>query len=195
VEVGLRGYFGIGAEGISKATNLGSLMRSAHAFGASFLFTVAAACRLGEAGRTDTSEAEKAVPLYAFSDVGALLLPRGCQLIGVEIIDEAIDLPSFHHPRCAAYVFGSERGQLSAAMLGRCAHVVRIPTRFAINLGTAAAIVMYDRVVSLGRFARRPERPGGPIEALAEPVFGAPRFRKQPPSPGLMPRLRRRDGS
>jgi len=47
----LRGYFGIGAEGISKAGNLGSLMRSAHAFGASFLFTVAAACRLGEAGR------------------------------------------------------------------------------------------------------------------------------------------------
>ena len=31
-----RGYFGIGAEGISKPMNLGALMRTAHAFGASF---------------------------------------------------------------------------------------------------------------------------------------------------------------
>ncbi len=37
----MRGYFGIGAEGISKAMNVGSLFRSAHAFGASFMFTVA----------------------------------------------------------------------------------------------------------------------------------------------------------
>ena len=36
----MRGYFGIGVEGISKAMNLGNLMRSAHAFGASFFFTV-----------------------------------------------------------------------------------------------------------------------------------------------------------
>jgi tRNA G18 (ribose-2'-O)-methylase SpoU len=189
----LRGYFGIGAEGISKAMNLGALMRSAHAFGASFLFTAAAACPVGKVGRSDTSEAERAVPLYTFADADALLLPRGCRLVGVEIVDEAIDLPSFHHPRCAAYVFGPERGQLSAAMLAHCAYVVRIPTRFSINLGTAAAIVMYDRMVSLGRFARRPERPGGPLETLPEPVFGAPRFRRAPPAPGLMPRLRRRD--
>lgn len=189
----MRGYFGIGAEGISKATNLGSLMRSGHAFGASFLFTVAAACPRGETGRTDTSEAERAVPLYAFADAAALLLPRGCRLVGVEIIDEAIDLPSFHHPRCAAYVFGPERGQLSPTMLDRCTHVVRIPTRFSINIGTAAAIVMYDRVLSLGRFARRPEREGGPTERLGEPLFGAPRFRRDPPAPGLMPNLRRRE--
>ena len=33
-----RGYFAIGAERISKALNLGNLMRSAHGFGASFTF-------------------------------------------------------------------------------------------------------------------------------------------------------------
>ena len=36
----MRGYFGIGAEGISKPMNLGNLIRSAHAFGASFVFLV-----------------------------------------------------------------------------------------------------------------------------------------------------------
>ena len=37
----MRGYFAIGVEGISKPMNLGNLLRSAHAFGASFFFTIA----------------------------------------------------------------------------------------------------------------------------------------------------------
>ena len=36
----MRGYFGIGIEGVSKPMNLGSLMRTAHAFGASFCFAI-----------------------------------------------------------------------------------------------------------------------------------------------------------
>ena len=36
----MRGYFGVGADGISKAMNLGNLLRIAHAFGASFFFTL-----------------------------------------------------------------------------------------------------------------------------------------------------------
>ena len=44
----MRGYFGIGAEGISKPMNLGALMRTAHAFGASFFFTIAAAPKTRE---------------------------------------------------------------------------------------------------------------------------------------------------
>ena len=176
----MRGYFAIGAEGISKAMNVGSLMRSAHAFGASFLFTVAAAYPRGQGRNSDTSDAEGHVPLYAFPDVAALILPRGCALVGVEISDEAIELPSFHHPRCAAYVFGPERGSLSPEMTARCDHLVRIPTRFSLNVGIAGAIVMYDRLASLGRFARRPERAGGPTEALAPHVFGPPAFRRYP---------------
>ena len=36
----MRGYFGIGVEGISKTMNVGNLFRTAHAFGASFVFTI-----------------------------------------------------------------------------------------------------------------------------------------------------------
>jgi tRNA G18 (ribose-2'-O)-methylase SpoU len=175
----MRGYFGIGAEGISKAMNVGSLFRSAHAFGASFMFTVAAVYPRGEGGKADTSDAQGHVPFYGFPAVGSMVLPRGCQLVGVEIADDAIDLPSFHHPRCAAYVFGPERGALSSEMAERCSFMVRIPTRFSVNVGIAGAIVMYDRLLSLGRFARRPLRPGGPVEPLPEQVFGGPVFRKK----------------
>ena len=38
----MKGYFGIGVEGISKAMNLVNLFRSALGFDASFIFTVAA---------------------------------------------------------------------------------------------------------------------------------------------------------
>jgi hypothetical protein len=33
-------------------------------------------------------------------------------------------------------------------MVARCAHVVRIPTRFCINLAAAGAIVKYDRLLN-----------------------------------------------
>ena len=35
----MRGYFGVGIEQSSKPMNAGNLFRTAHAFGASFLFT------------------------------------------------------------------------------------------------------------------------------------------------------------
>jgi tRNA G18 (ribose-2'-O)-methylase SpoU len=174
----MRGYFGIGAEGISKPINVGNLMRSAHAFGASFLFLVDPHDTI-ETAHADTSDAERQVPLYRFDSVAALLLPRGCTLVGVELLDEAADLPSFRHPLNAAYVFGPERGVLSPTMVERCDHVVRIPTRFCINLAVAGAIVMYDRLLCLGRFAPRPVRSGGPTEAAPRHVHGKPLSRRR----------------
>jgi hypothetical protein len=57
-------------------------------------------------------------------------------------------------------------------MAARCDHLVRIPTRFCINLAAAGAILMYDRMLSHGRFAPRPVRSGPPTEALAPHVQG-----------------------
>jgi tRNA G18 (ribose-2'-O)-methylase SpoU len=175
----MRGYFGIGAEGISKPINLGNLLRSAHAFGASFLFLVDAHHTI-ETAHADTSEAERQVPMYRFDSVADLKLPRGCTLIGVELLDDAVDLPSFRHPLNAAYVFGPERSSLSPAMAERCDHVVKIPTRFCINLSVAGAIVMYDRMLSLGRFAPRPVRSGGPTEPPPRHVHGKVITRRRP---------------
>jgi tRNA G18 (ribose-2'-O)-methylase SpoU len=173
----MRGYFGIGVEGVSKQANVGGLFRSAHAFDASFVFTVAADYTRRGGRSADTSDAVEQVPFYAFPDVASLALPHGCKLVGVELVDDAIPLPSFHHPAQAAYVLGRERGSLTQAMLARCDFVLKIPTRFCVNLGIAGAIVMYDRVTSLGRFAPRPVRAGGPDAELAAHVHGRPIFR------------------
>ena len=159
-----RGYFAIGAERISKALNLGNLMRSAHGFGASFTFTIGATYQALEA-RADTSKGRQHLPHYNWASVEELALPEGCRLVGVELLDEAIDLPSFRHPLRAAYVLGPEQGALSPELLARCQHVVRIPSSFCINLAMAGAIVMYDRVRCLGRFPPRPLSEGGPAGA------------------------------
>ena len=60
----MRGYFGIGVEGISKASNLGAITRTAHAFDASFTFTVSEAIHIREVESVDTSSSMKSVPFY-----------------------------------------------------------------------------------------------------------------------------------
>ncbi|MBM3564683.1 MAG: RNA methyltransferase [Alphaproteobacteria bacterium] len=184
----MRGYFGIGIEGASKAMNVGALFRTAHAFGAGFVFTVAADYDEREGGRADTSDATGNVPFYAFPDAEVLLLPKDCALIGIELLDDAVELPSFRHPHRAAYVLGRERGSLSSGMIARCDYIVKIPTAFCVNVGLAGAIVMYDRVLTLGRFPPRPVRAGGPTEKLPKHVYGPPvlgrkaaKYRASPP--------------
>ena len=115
----MRGYFAIGAEGISKPMNLGALIRSAHAFGASFFFTIEAAFNAHEVKQADTSDAARHLPLYTYASVEALTLPRGCALVGIEFTEDAVELPSFYHPQAAAYVLGRERGSLSPALQAR----------------------------------------------------------------------------
>ncbi len=168
-----RGYFAIGAERMSKVLNLGNLMRSAHGFGAAFTFTVGAQYRKDEAF-ADTSKSRTHLPHYDWPALDAMALPQGCVLVGIELIEGAVDLPSFKHPLRAAYVLGPERGSLSEPMVARCRHVVKIPTRFCVNVAMAGAIVMYDRIKSLGHWPERPLMPGGPSVPLPPHVRGGP---------------------
>ncbi|SDG73066.1 RNA methyltransferase [Roseospirillum parvum] len=190
----MRGYFGIGIESVSKQYNVGALFRSAHAFGAAFVFTVSAQYERDQGHRTDTSDALGHLPFYQFPTVEQMILPDGCKLVGVELTEKSIPLPSFQHPLHAAYIMGPERGSLSADMHQACDFIVQIPSRFCLNVGAAGLIVMYDRMISRGRFAPRPLKPGGPSEDLPPHTHGAPLMRtperqaalerhRQPPPP------------
>jgi tRNA G18 (ribose-2'-O)-methylase SpoU len=179
-----RGYFGIGAEGVSKSANVGALLRTAHAFGASFCFTIGTGWDARQGRQADTADTPQHVPMWRFQALSELMLPRGCALVGVELLEDAVDLPSFRHPLSAAYVLGPERAGLSPEMLARCDHVVKIPTRFALNLAVAGALILYDRLLQHGRFAERPVGVGGPREAPAPTSHighGTPRFRRTVP--------------
>ena len=176
----MRGYFGIGVEGISKPMNVGNLFRSAHAFGASFVFWLRPHHTAFKSAPSDTSRGHAHLPAYTWASASEIKLPQGCKLVGVELLDEAVDLPSFKHPLQAAYVLGPERGSLSAELTKRCDHIVKIPTKFCVNVGVAGAIVMYDRLLALGRFASRPLHDGAAGETQAPHIHGPMRVRRKP---------------
>lgn len=151
----MRGFFGIGVEHSSKWMNAGNLLRTTHAFGGSFFFFVDTKLDLKQIKRSDTASSQGSLPVYHFNSPDAVLLPQGCQLIGVELTDDAIELPRFYHPTQAAYVLGPEMGSLSPAMQARCDSIIKIPMKFCVNVGIAGAIIMYDRLISQGQFPAR----------------------------------------
>ena len=84
----MRGYFGVGIEGISKSYNLGAILRTSNAFGASFAFTIGATNRALEIKRTDTSKSENHMPFYEWDSPENLVIPKNCKLVGVELTEQ-----------------------------------------------------------------------------------------------------------
>lgn len=172
----MRGFFGIGVEGISKEYNLGNLVRSAHSFGAHFFFAIHPYVEFRELRVSDTADSHDHMPFYEFDSVEDFILPKSCRLVAVELTEDSIELPSFRHPTQAAYVLGPEMGSVSPQMMEKADFTIKIPMKFCVNVGVAGAIVMYDRLMSVGRFPARPPKPGGPVEELPPLPTGHRRF-------------------
>lgn len=188
----MRGYFAIGFEGVSKTGNVGNLIRTAHGFGAAFVFSVQPNLPDGAPSPvvSDTSKTDQSLPYYEFDNIDEINLPKKCKLIGIEMSENAIELPTFRHPQNAAYILGSERLSLSKGMMEKCDHIIKIPTKFSLNVATAGAIVMYDRQLSFGKFAERSiTTSSAPIER-PEHIRGGPIFRTD-----KFKRLKEQEGS
>jgi tRNA G18 (ribose-2'-O)-methylase SpoU len=170
----MRGYYGIGIENVTKPYNVGNLFRSAHALDASFVFTVGAIYKKRQGKHADTSNSLASLPYYEFETVGDMILPKGCDLVGIEIVEGAIELPSFRHPKNAAYVLGPEMSSVSPELLAKCKYKIKIPSKFCLNVGIAGALVMYDRMISMKTFANRPVKTGGPTEPVKKHIHGSP---------------------
>jgi tRNA G18 (ribose-2'-O)-methylase SpoU len=141
-----RGYWGIGLYLPKKEHNVGTLLRNAYAFGASFIYTIGARCGLQA---SDTSRAWRHVPVFQYRDLDDFVthLPHACPLVGVEILREVTPLPQFAHPERCCYLLGAEESRLPHEVAARCQHVVRVPgAAVCLNVASAATIVMYDGV-------------------------------------------------
>jgi len=142
-----RGFFGVGIVSGKTPANLGTLWRSAHVFGAAFLFTVG---KRYTHQCSDTTKASRHVPLYTYDTLDAMhkQLPLACQLVGVELTEAAETLAAFSHPAACVYLLGAEDSGLSADTLSRCDRVVRLPGRFCLNVAVAGSIVLHHRVTA-----------------------------------------------
>lgn len=151
----MRGFFGIGVQGLSKERNAGAIIRTAHAFGASYVCTVGSPLNLKQMANTDTSKTFLHCPLFQYQNFADMQLPEKTTVVGVELTSESVNLPSFKHPLQALYMLGPELGSLSPDIQEQCDFVVKIPTQYCVNVSIAAALIMYDRAISHGDYAPR----------------------------------------
>lgn len=142
-----RGYFAIGIYEPKTETNIGTLWRSAHNFGADFIFTIG---KRYKKERSDTTKAERHLPLYSYTDWDDFIshLPSGCELVCIEQEDGARNLKDFEHPERAVYVLGAEDyGIPKEKMRGH--QKVFVDTPLCLNVSVAGSITMYDRSVKM----------------------------------------------
>lgn len=142
-----RGYFGVAVYHPKTASNVGSLWRSASAFGAAFLATVGRRYQIRQA--SDTTNARMHVPLWHFDDMAELIdhLPHSCPLVGVELDPRATELGAYRHHERALYLLGAEDNGLPTSVLDACHDLVQIPTvtPWSINLACAGSILLSHR--------------------------------------------------
>lgn len=142
----MRGYFGIGIEHTKCHHNIGTLWRSAHIFGAQYIFTIG---KRYTRQASDVLKSWRELPLFHYADLQDMwsAIPYDCKVIGIELDDRAEDLHEFKHPERAVYLLGAEDHGLSSDALSRCHGLVKIPTWHALNVATTGSIVMYDRKI------------------------------------------------
>lgn len=140
-----RGYYGIGIYHPKTTENIGTLWRSAHNFGANYIFTIGKRYRKQA---SDTTKAERHIPLYEYETMDDFKknLPKGCQIVFVEQTNGARNLKESCHPETAVYVLGAEdEGIPEDLMVGH--QKVFIDTPMCLNVAVAGSIVMYDRQI------------------------------------------------
>ncbi len=78
--------------------------------------------------------------------------PEGTVPVAVEVRPNSERLQDFVHPENAVYVFGPEDSSIHSGLLTYCHRFVVIPTfnGYCLNLATAVATVLWDRMVKRG---------------------------------------------
>ena len=140
----MRGYFGIGIENTKTKINIGTLWRSAYSLDASFIFVIGNRYRYQT---SDTVKADKHIPMYHYDTFEDFYdnMPKNCQLIGVDNIEKAKQLETWHHPERAIYLLGAEDHGLSKTAISKCHSLVQFQSNYCLNVAVAGSIIMYDR--------------------------------------------------
>ena len=139
------GYYGIGIELGKSEPNYWTLFRTAQIFDAAFLFVIGKRFRVGA---PDTMKSWRHMPVYSYTDFADFNAhrPHDCELVGIEISDEAAPINTFQHPKRAIYLLGAEDNGLTNAAISKCQKLVVLPGKRCLNVAVAGSIVLYDRL-------------------------------------------------
>lgn len=139
-----RGYVGIGIENLIDRQNIGTLWRSAYAFGANFIFTIG---KRYEYQTSDVHHVSRHMPLFSYSTFEDLrkALDEKVKVIGIEFMPTAKSLDSYSHPERCVYLLGSEGRGISNTMLEKVDDILYIPTVVCLNVASAGTVVLFHR--------------------------------------------------
>lgn len=140
----------IAIENLGHDFNIGSIVRTANALGASSVHIVGRR-RWNRRGAMVT---DRYLPVDHFSEVDSFVTDarrRGRTLVGIDILDESTPLETAQLPPNAVLVFGEEGAGLSPAMRAQCDaihHITQYGSTRSMNVGHAAAIAMWAWVTA-----------------------------------------------
>lgn len=147
----MRGYFGIGIYRTKTEINVGTLWRSAHNFGAGFIFTIGKRYRQQA---SDTTKAWRSTPLHHYESFEEFNrhIPYDCRVVAIEQSERSVNVSAFRHPERAIYLLGAEDHGLPDEIQEKCKLVIHIDTPMCLNVATAGAIIMYDRSIKVNSY-------------------------------------------
>lgn len=147
-------FAAIGLHNPKDGKNVGSAIRAAYAYDARMVAVSGnrANRKLTKGMYTDTPKGFRHLPVVLAPEEQDILTlkPYKAVPVAVELVEGAVPLPEFKHPKMAYYIFGAEDATLGEPLLRRCAYVVRIPTRVCTNLAATVNVVLYDRAAKMG---------------------------------------------
>ena len=126
-------------------SNVGSVMRASGCYGVDEVFY--SGNRYGHAAKfaTDTQNASNEISLIREDDLLAQV-PDGFKIVCVELVEGAVSLPIFNHPKKGFYIFGPEDGTINQKIISHADAVVYIPTKGCMNLAATVNVLLYDRL-------------------------------------------------
>lgn len=136
-----RGYACIGLDNPKSLVNVGSALRAAGCYGASFV--AATGGRYGVCP-TDTMKQYRHLPFFRINNLKDLI-PYDCVPVAVDLIEGARSLKDYTHPERAFYIFGAEDATLGERVTSWCRDTIYIPTNGCMNLAATVNVVLYDR--------------------------------------------------
>lgn len=138
-------FVALGIDNPKSPENMGYVLRAAGCYDAQQIFYTGQRYDRAKKFFTDTKNASSKIPMEGVENL-LDCVPRGAQIVAVELVEGATPLMQFSHPDNAYYLFGPEDGTLSQEILNRCDAVVYIPTIGCMNIAATVNVVLYDRL-------------------------------------------------
>lgn len=135
-------YFCVALDNPKYDMNIGGAARACHCYGASLLIISGQRYKHEV---TDTTKAHRSIPVLSVNDVLSVI-PYDCVPVAVEILNGAIPLYKYVHPKNAYYIFGGEDANLGERIVSKCRDKIYVPTKFCMNLASTINVVLYDRL-------------------------------------------------